>query len=210
MVNKHKFLFEDDKISQDQEIILRSFFPDGKKKMISEIVKRSDYSYERVNSALKELEKKKIVKSEMAGKTLIYTLDFRNLYSRFAFSHYMLEEIIDFANKHFAIYKAVEEIKEKAFANIILIFGSYSKGLERKDSDIDIMVVSDNKKKTEEIVLQIKRKYGLNLQLVFVEKWDFKNIKKENRVLWEDLKINAKVFEGRDTFYYWMYQNEEN
>lgn len=42
------------------------------------------------------------------------------------------------------IYKFIEEIKKHYNVTAIILFGSYAKGTENEDSDIDIAVVSDD------------------------------------------------------------------
>ncbi len=43
-----------------------------------------------------------------------------------------------------SIYKFIEEIKKRYNVTAIILFGSYAKGTENEDSDIDIAVVSDD------------------------------------------------------------------
>ena len=43
-----------------------------------------------------------------------------------------------------SINKFVEEIKKKYNITAIILFGSYAKGTENEDSDIDIAVISDD------------------------------------------------------------------
>lgn len=42
-----------------------------------------------------------------------------------------------------SINKYVKEIKKKYNVSTIILFGSYAKGTENEDSDIDIAIVSD-------------------------------------------------------------------
>ena len=49
------------------------------------------YSYERINSSLKYLTKNKLVIEEQKGKTLVYSLNLKNLYVKIGFKGYMLE-----------------------------------------------------------------------------------------------------------------------
>lgn len=51
-------------ISMLEGTILASFFPEAEDTTINEIIKRTDYSYERVNTALKSLVEKGIVKEK--------------------------------------------------------------------------------------------------------------------------------------------------
>lgn len=42
------------------------------------------------------------------------------------------------------IYKFIEEIKKHYNVTAIILFGSYAKGTDNEDSDIDIAVISDD------------------------------------------------------------------
>jgi predicted nucleotidyltransferase len=193
-------------ISLSEGAILTSFFPEAKEMTIKEIQKRVNYSYERVNTSLKELEKKKIIFSKTIGKTLTYTADYDHLCLRFAFNRYMTERIIKLSERHLLIYKSLKEISNETFG-IVILFGSYSKGNETKNSDIDLMVISDSQKQAEESVNKIKSTRGFNITLAFVKKTEFSKIKKENSELWEDIKNYSIVFNSQDIYYYWMYQD---
>ncbi len=199
----------DEDITEVEGIVLRCFFPEGEETTINTIKNKCGYSYERVNTALKKLEKKKIVSSKKIGKTLVYKADYNNLYLKLSFYHYMTEKLIDFRNKHFIIWKALKKIEE-GLLGMIILFGSYSKRNETKDSDIDLMIVSESKKERENAVYSIKSEYGLDIAPVFVKRTEFPKIKNENPILWMDLKNHALIFNGGDLFYYWMYQHENN
>ncbi|MBU2052828.1 MAG: nucleotidyltransferase domain-containing protein [Patescibacteria group bacterium] len=206
MVRKNKILCSDNQLSYVEDIVLRCFFPEGDEKEIKDIKEISGYSYERINTSLKKLEEKKIVSSKKVGRTLVYKADYNNLYLKLAFNHYITETLINFSNKHPIIYKAINEIKTDS--EIVLVFGSYSKGNETKNSDIDLMIVSSSEREAEKQINSIKSKYGLNIAPVFVKKSEFPKIKKENPELWADLKNYSLVFNRSGLYYSWMYQNE--
>jgi len=189
--------------------IISSFFPEGKNMTIKEIIERTDYSYERVNSALKSLNEKKIVKEEKIGKTLVYSLNLQHLYSGIGFSFYMLEREIEFMKKHRILYNAVREIGNNPYIWMIILFGSYSKETESKQSDVDIICVSDKKGETEHFVKSLKYKYNLNFAPVVISQIEFPNIKKDNPELWNDLKTYGIVFKGEDSFYFWIYNDDK-
>ncbi len=190
------------------DIVLRCFFPEAEERTIKEIQERCGYSYERVHNTLKKLEKEKIIKSERKGKTLLFKADYNNLYLKLAFYYYMAERLVDFSNKYPIIYKALKEVGVSS-TRVILIFGSYSRGNETKNSDIDLMVVAESKT-TEKEINNLKMKYGLKVSPAIIKKREFPKIKKENKELWLDLMNHALVFNGQELFYYWMYQNEDN
>lgn len=206
MTRKNNLLYSDNEISRVEDVVLRCFFPEAEEITISKIQGRCGYSYERVNTALKELEKKKIVSSKFIGKTLVYSANYSNTYLKLAFYHYMAERQIEFSNKHTLISKSLNEISEETFG-IVILFGSYSKESETKNSDIDLMIISDSEKQASESVNKIKSSRGFNISLAFVKKTEFQKIKKENFELWKDLKNYGIVFNGKDIYYSWTYQN---
>ena len=147
--------FGDLEISSLEGTIIASFFPEGEKMTIKEIGERLDgyYSYERLNSSLKSLADKKIVKEEKIGKTLVYSLDLTNLYSEImGFNAYTLQREVEFIKKYKAVYQAIKEIIGNPLIWGAILFGSYSKGLETKQSDIVIICISHKNAETEQFV----------------------------------------------------------
>ena len=203
-------MFGEMEISRLEGTVISSFFPEGKDMTIKEIIRRIDYSYERVNSALKSLNEKKFVQEKKVGKTLVYYLDMQNLYSEIGFGHYMLGREIDFIKKHRSLYNAIKEIRDNPFIEMVVLFGSYSKGTESNQSDVDIICISNKKKEIEHFVRSLKYKYNLEFNPIVLSMHKFPDIKKDNLELWNDLKMYGIVFKGDDPFYYWMYKDEKN
>ncbi len=190
-------------------IIISSLFPEGKDMTIKEIINRIEYSYERVNSALKSLAEKKIIKEKKVGKTLVYSLDLQNLYAEIGFDHYMLEREINFIKKHQIVYHAIKELIDNPYIWMVVLFGSYSKDTETKQSDVDVICVSDKKKETEHFIKSLRYRYNLEFAPVVLPLYEFPNIKKDNPELWNDLKTYGIVFKGKDSFYCWMYKDDK-
>ncbi len=207
-MKRNNQLYSYNNLSQIEGIMLRCFFPEAEEMTIKQIQKKCNYSYERVHNALRKLEEKRIIKSDKKGKTLLFKADYNHLYLKLAFYHYMTERLFNFSKKNPIIYKALKEI-DINFIGIIIIFGSYSKGNETKNSDIDLMIVPESKNSEKEIN-NLKIKYGLNISPAIIKKVEFPKIKKENKELWADLKNYSLVFNSLDLFYYWMYQDENN
>ncbi len=202
-------VFGDVEISHLEGTILASFFPEAEEMTIKEIKERVDYSYERVNSALKFLTEKKIVIEKQKGKTLIYSINIESPYSySLGFNRYMLQREIDFIKRNKLIYTAIKELSMHPYSWMIVLFGSYSKNTESKQSDVDLICISSNKKETEDFIHSLKRKYGINFAPVILPLHEFPNIKKDNPELWDDLKKYAIIFKGGDYFYSWMYKDE--
>lgn len=210
-INKSRFaVLGPTKLSYLNIGVIMAFFPEGKERTIKEIIEKTEYSYERVNFSLKSLTENKIVSERKVGKTLVYSLNLDNLYAGIGFSHYILERVIEFIRKHKTIYNAIKEIEADPYILGVVLFGSYSKGKETKQSDVDILCLSTKKEETERLVKSLKYKYGVEFAPVILPPHNFSDIKKENPELWNDLKLYGISFKGTDTFYYWMYKNEKS
>ena len=148
---------------------------------------------------------------EQTGKTLVYSLDLQNLYSMIGFSSYLLEREIDFIKKYGTIYKAIQEIENNPLSWSVILFGSYSKGTETKQSDVDIIVtcIPGKEKEVEHFIKSLKYKYDVEFSPVVMPLHEFPNIKKDNLELWNDLKMYGITFKGDDSFYTWMYKDEK-
>ncbi len=204
-------IFGDMEISILEGTIINSFFPEAEEMTIKKIKERVDYSYERVNSALKSLAEKKIVVEKQSGKTLVYSLDLNNLYAEsIGFNSYMLGREIEFIKKHKVLYNAIKEIENNQYIWGVILFGSYSKGAETKQSDVDLICISNKKTETENFVKSLKYKYNIEFAPVVMPLHEFSNIKKDNPELWNDLKTYGIIFKGEDYFYCWMYKDEKN
>jgi predicted nucleotidyltransferase len=203
------FEFGDFKISMLEGAILASFFPEAKEMTIKEIQERCGYSYERVNSAMKSLAEKKIVEKKEKGKTLVYSLIFDNLMTEtIGFGGYMLQRRIDFIKKHKILSKAIKDIESNPYITILILFGSYSKNTQTKNSDIDLMVVTvpGKEMEIESFIKSFTSKYGFKFAPAALSLLEFPKIKKENKELWSDLKLYGIVFKGNDDFYYGAYK----
>ncbi len=128
------------------------------------------------------------------------------------FDHYMLGREIEFINAHPTHYKVIKEIMENHSILMVVLFGSYSKGTETKQSDLDLLCIPtmpvSNKREIEIFIASLKHKYGMNISSIIIQIYEFQKIKKENPELWRDLKQNGIVFKGEDYFYSFMYKDE--
>ena len=192
-------------IEEGEEVVLRSIFPKAKNLTIKEIMKNTHYSsYERNNSYLKSLAKKKIIEEKKVGKTLVYSLIPNNWHSKKAFYSYSLERARIFSEKHKTIALALKELPEEEL-DFLAIFGSYAKGKERRDSDIDLLCSTFKKEEVEKTISTIKRKFNLNIQAVIIPRTELGKVKEENSEFWQDLVNYGIIFKGYDLFYYYAY-----
>ena len=198
-------------LSRLEGTIIASFFPEAEDKTINEIIRRVDYSYERVNTSLKSLVDKGIVKERRVGKTLVYSLNLQSLYAEsIGFNAYMLEREIEFIKRNRSVYNAIKEIEASSLIWGVVLFGSYSKGLETKQSDVDIVCIASKEKEAKQFIDSLKHKYNVRFAPIILPLHEFPSIKRDNSELWSDLKLYGIVFKGSDYFYYWMYEDESS
>lgn len=193
-------------LEEGESVLLRSFFPKAKELTIKEIMKQSSYSsYERNNSYLRSLAKKKIIQEKKIGKTLVYSLIPQNWFSKKAFHEYALNKARLFSEKHKTVASAFKELPVEE-GDFYVIFGSYAKGTERKESDIDLLCVTSYKEKMETSLASLKRRYNIKIHPIIISKTEFVKIKRENPEFWQDLIYYGIIFKGYELFYYYAYE----
>jgi predicted nucleotidyltransferase len=100
------------------------------------------------------------------------------------------------------LYEFLKEVRPDGPA---IVFGSYAKSTETKKSDIDLLCVT-TKNNVGKLAYEFKTKYALNIQVLTVKPSDFKNIKKDNLVLWNDLIEYGLILDGLDYYFKEVYK----
>lgn len=192
-------------LSQTQVKVLASFFPVLKKKTSKEIEISTGLSHEPVFRILKALVKNKYIKEQKVGKTNVYEFVLTDD-SNFIYTYFMTSKINKFKEKHSLLYKRLKEFINSIKANSIILFGSYAKGTETKESDIDILVVS-NEKDIEKTAMTFRTKYILSIKTVVIKPENFKNIKIDNPAFYNDLVEFGIILYGMEFIFKEAYQN---
>jgi len=185
--------------------MVAAFFPEGMERTTKEIEKRSSYSHERVHSILNALCKKGVLKKRSAGKTSLYSIARFDDLVYLAFANYSVSRKTAFAKKYPRVAASLEEFVMKAKPDAAILFGSYPKGEAREDSDVDALCIGEGEN-TESIALSLRHRYNLRINPVNVKRDDFRNIKKENPELWDDLIQFGIIFKGLELFYDLVYR----
>jgi len=201
-----KKIIKQEKLSESELEILKSFFPKAKELTLKEIMQKSKYSYEPINRLVHKLAKRKIITEKKFGRTLVYDLDTKKTESKVAFYIYETERTSKFSKEYSSVYLGISEIPEED-TDLIIVFGSYAKGIAKKDSDVDLLVVSSSKEKAEVDITSIRRRYGFEIHPIIIPKTEFVKIKNENKELWNSLTENGIIFKGYELFYHYAYTN---
>lgn len=142
-----------------------------------------------------------LVKTESIGRNMLYHLELSSgtlaYFSMIPFIIYKLpEDILDEIQQEIS--------KETSFFSLV-IFGSYAKKQENKNSDLDIAIILEDTKKNSQIEARIeslKRKSILQLDIHLISVKDFKemlNSEKEN--LGKEIARNHIVYLNPPIFY---------
>ena len=166
----------------------------NKEYYIREVNKILNISPDTARLILEDLENKQVLESKTRGKIKTYKIK----KSSIATEYLVLTEQykrIKFFEKHFAISKIITKIKP--FINgLALIFGSYAKGKQKQDSDLDILVIGRYDQKQ---INNISEAYGIEINL---KNYPFKifqnNLTKD--ILIKEVLDNHIVIKGAEEF----------
>ncbi len=143
-------------ILKEQYLIDSAFLKEPWKKLtyseIQKITKKRSKGY--IYSALKRLEEERIILTEKVGKSVLYTL---NLSSISAQSYIgFLNEYISWNQEHIPL-QIIENIRNKIPTKffILLLTGSYAKKTQNKNSDLDLVIICDDKVDPGSILAQV-------------------------------------------------------
>ena len=124
---------------------------------------------------LDDLENKTILESKTRGKIKSYNLKKSHLAKEYLILTEMYKRI-SFLENNLLIKEIISKI-EPYINGICIIFGSYAKGIQKKDSDLDIFIMGSY---NEQEINKISKLYKINLSIKNYSKEIFKkNINKD-------------------------------
>jgi predicted nucleotidyltransferase len=168
---------------------------------IRQISKLQKINYKSAYIAVKTLEKEKIISVNAQGNNSKCMFN-RNFNERvFAVEYERREELLKNANFS-VMYNDLKKINQDF---ILLLFGSYAKGTQHKNSDIDLMLISEDEKLIERELNLLP----LNIHLIPLTKKEFSimYIRKSFSVVSEAIKKNIILIGIED--YYRLVENAQ-
>ena len=163
---------------------------------IRKIALQRKINYKSAYNAIKILEKENIVELKRAGNTLLCT--FNNNFDDLVFkAEYSRRETL-FRKREFLVI--LNSLAKLEFPLIILLFGSCAKGTASKNSDIDLLLISDEKyfKRVHDIISLFPQ--DIHLTPVSYESFIRMARSKEFSVVNEALKKNV-ILIGIEEYY---------
>ncbi len=151
-------------ILNEQKIaIIEEFLRDYSLKITgSEIARKKNLNQKSAANTLLELEEHGFLKSEIEGKNKHYFLQIED---KELILHFILAvehvRTINFYKKNLLIKEIMYKIKPLC-KGMLIVFGSYAKGLQKKDSDVDIFLAGECNAKE---IQKIQDAYGIALNI---------------------------------------------
>ena len=139
-----------------------SLFTKGydKEYYIREVEKLLDVSSRTAFVTLAKLEKKGILESQTKGNIKIYAIRKSTLSREFLLLTEQYKKIQFLEENH--LIKEVLEKADEYMQGMVLIFGSYAKGIQKDDSDLDLFIVGTV---DEDRIKDIGNKYGIDINI---------------------------------------------
>tara|TARA_Y100000310_G_scaffold78020_1_gene74608 strand:- start:16522 stop:17172 length:651 start_codon:yes stop_codon:yes gene_type:complete len=157
---------------------------------------------------LKALEEDKVLVPKKMGKNKVYSLNLSNILTRDFLSLAEKYHTITYLQKNYLIKKLVGELIH--FEGSLILFGSYAKKTEKKDSDIDLFHIGDIKPTQITKIKNIGKTYGkvINIKKASLKHFESSLRMKDSLVI-EVLK-NHILLQEQEVFIniLWRYYNE--
>ena len=180
----------------DMDLKILSLFTKGydKEYYIREVEKLIDVSSRTALVTLAKLEKSGILESEIKGKIKIYSIK-KSVLSREFFLLTEQYKKIQFLEKNHLIKEVLEKV-EGYIRGIVIVFGSYAKGIPKEDSDLDLFIVG---KFDEKKIKEASHKYGLDVN---IKSYPMKLFGKEihENILLKEITGNHIIINGGEGF----------
>ena len=194
-------MMEEYNINQTTLKILGLYRSDYRRSLhLRQIARETDVDVKAVQLQLKRLEAVNVLSSALKGRNKEYTVNLRNSISRY---YLMLAETfasVTCLAKDFVIKKIETDIGDRIEGTIIL-FGSFAKGQQKKQSDVDLFVMgSKSGALSRGIVREIGDMIGREISVKLGSKRQFLNGLEEGDPLVREVVSNHVILRGVDDF----------
>jgi len=163
----------------------------------SDIAKKKSLNQKSVSNILNSLEDEGFLRSKTAGKNKEFSINMdnieivRNLIT--AAEHL---RTANFLKKHPIIKEIIFKTKPH-FNGITIVFGSYSKGIQKKDSDLDIFIAGTYSRNS---IHRISELYNLQISVKNYPPDAFRRALKNKDILLTEVIKNHVIISGAEEF----------
>ncbi|EKE15608.1 MAG: DNA polymerase beta subunit [uncultured bacterium] len=168
--------------STSQQKILGFLVEDVAEYMEKEIVKNTGVKKSAVNLALRDLVACGLIQKRKVGRTALLQADFKNNAVR---EIKTLKNILE-------IQSLVERLKKESLK--IILFGSFANGLNSKESDIDLFVLSNNDRAIRKIINNSE--FAERVQLIAKKPSEMLKINKHKPLLFQEIEAGKVLWKA--------------
>lgn len=156
-----------------------------------------------ISKIVRQLEKKQIITINKFGKSCLLRIN-KSWQNFLFFSLAEQYKRNDFLQKHPSLNGFILQLQEKlrTKAEFALIFGSYASGEESSVSDLDILIVSSEKKEVFKIIKNLSVLLNINLSPFVVTKAEFVSQARKKHRLYREI-IDGKRIMITGEYEYW-------
>lgn len=184
----------------EEKAILKYLIENKEKKFsINQLAKARKINYKSAYQNIIKLEKRKIISVERLGN--INNCSFNYVFDSLVFEvEYERRSQIIQDKKINSIYRELKKLTTSFF--VALIFGSYASGKQTKHSDIDLMLIRDNKKSSQNIHSKLSL-LPFKIHLVDLSIEEFMSMLKSREFsVVEEVKNNNIILFGIENYYH--------
>ncbi|MFH1285979.1 MAG: nucleotidyltransferase domain-containing protein [Candidatus Micrarchaeota archaeon] len=194
------------------EGLFEHFLPELKKKFtIRKLSLLSKLSYDAAYRHVHYLVEEKAFKEEKVGAYSYIGINFESSLARKNIEKISLKKTSEFLKKNAVMRKLLEELSgelEKSLPNELLsvvLYGSYAKGTETKNSDVDVFIVVSSfevREKVERVCDSVEMKYGKAVAPLITTASELKiMLNSEKLTVAQEILSSGVVLSGYEKYY---------
>jgi len=201
-------MLEEYNITQTTLKILGLYTDDYKKSLhLREIARETNVDVKAIQIQMRKLEKISVLSSATRGRNKEYTLNLINIVTKYYLNMAEIFASVICLKKNFLIKKVISEIENKIDGSVIL-FGSFVKGGNTKESDVDLFVITE-KKPDRNLASKTSDLINRNISIKSATSQQFLNGLKSRDPLITEVISNHIVLKGADTLCGIMWRHYE-
>ncbi len=166
-------------------IVIEYFLKTSKEIHVKELARQLKISPQTANHYLKFYTKEKILKERKEGNLLLYSLA-DNCLTRQLKIFYILDILFEFSRSF---------VKENNITSFIL-YGSHASGTYDENSDIDLLIISQQKKLNLNKVKALEKKMGKEVKIQVFSLGEWRNLKRKKDRFAQSVLLNHILLYG--------------
>lgn len=178
--------------------IMKQFLKDYDQEIYGrELIGKINISQKNIALTLNSLEKHGILSSKIKGNSKYFFLNRKNPLIKEYILLTEIENTLLFFKNNIKISQVFDKIDKKN--KIMCIFGSYAKGIQKKDSDLDLLIIG---KTDENEIKKIGELFNIKISIKKGSLNDFKELLEKNNPLMNEILENHIIISGYEEFIY--------